>query len=163
MNKYSQFIWRYRSLNSVAETASLNNLRINEPNNSVIFVGHSIVIVHLRCKLKFTYRIWGSHSGGYEEFCFLGYNAILIHHWPTPWLLLLFSFIILYTVSRTPWARDQLVARPLPTHRITQTQNKCTQTSMPRVGFEPTTPTFERATVYALDSADNRLVAPYWN
>jgi hypothetical protein len=33
----------------------------------------------------------------------------------------------------------------------TQTQNKCTQTSMPRVGFEPTTPVFERArAVHAL-------------
>jgi hypothetical protein len=29
-----------------------------------------------------------------------------------------FSFFILYTVGRTPWAGDQLVARPLPSHRI---------------------------------------------
>jgi hypothetical protein len=36
----------------------------------------------------------------------------------------------------------------------TYTQNKRTQTSMPRVGFEPTIPVFERAmTVQALDSA----------
>jgi hypothetical protein len=21
---------------------------------------------------------WGSHSGGYEEFCFLGYNAVVV-------------------------------------------------------------------------------------
>jgi hypothetical protein len=21
-------------------------------------------------------KIWGSHSGGYEEFCLLGYNAV---------------------------------------------------------------------------------------
>jgi hypothetical protein len=42
------------------------------------------------------------------------------------------------------------------THRTTQTQNKRTQTSMPRVGFEPTIPVFERAkTVHALDSAAN--------
>jgi hypothetical protein len=42
---------------------------------------------------------------------------------------------------------NQLVARPLPTHRTTQT-------SMPRVGFEPTIPVFERAkTVHALDRA----------
>jgi hypothetical protein len=39
-------------------------------------------------------------------------------------------------------------------HRITQTQNKRRQTSMPRVGFEPTIPVFERTkTVHALDSA----------
>jgi hypothetical protein len=54
----------------------------------------------------------------------------------------------------TPWTVDQPVARPLPTHKITQTQNKGTQTSMPRVGFESTTPMFERAkTVHALDRA----------
>jgi hypothetical protein len=47
---------------------------------------------------------------------------------------------------------DEPVARPLPTHRITQTQNKRTRTSMPKVGFKPTIPVFERAkTVHALD------------
>jgi hypothetical protein len=30
-----------------------------------------------------------------------------------------FSFLILYTVGRTPWTGDQPVARPLPTHRTT--------------------------------------------
>jgi hypothetical protein len=54
-------------------------------------------------------------------------------------------------VGRTPWSGDQPVARPLPTHRITQIQNKRTQTSMNRVGLEPTIPVFERAkTVHAL-------------
>jgi hypothetical protein len=47
---------------------------------------------------------------------------------------------------------DQHVARPLPTHGTTQTQNKRAQTSMPRVGFEPTIPAFERTKiVHALD------------
>jgi hypothetical protein len=64
-----------------------------------------------------------------------------------------FSFlIILYTVGRTPWTGDPLVARQLPTHRTTQTPIKRTQTPMPRVGFEPTIPVFERAKmVHALD------------
>jgi hypothetical protein len=35
---------------------------------------------------------------------------------------LFFSFLILYTIGRTPWTGDQPVARPLPTHRTTQTQ-----------------------------------------
>jgi hypothetical protein len=49
---------------------------------------------------------------------------------------------------------DQPVPRLLPTRRTTQTQNKLTQTSMPRVGFEPAIPVFERAkTVHALDRA----------
>jgi hypothetical protein len=33
-----------------------------------------------------------------------------------------FSFLILYTVGGTPWTGNQPVARPLPTHRTTQTQ-----------------------------------------
>jgi hypothetical protein len=40
-----------------------------------------------------------------------------------------FTFLILYTVGRTPWTRDQPVARPLPTYRTTQTQNKRIPTS----------------------------------
>jgi hypothetical protein len=65
-----------------------------------------------------------------------------------------FSFVILYTVGRTPWTGDQPVARPLPTHRTAQAQNKRTQTSMPRVEFEPTIPVFERTkTVHASDRA----------
>jgi hypothetical protein len=51
-----------------------------------------------------------------------------IHQWLySPFLgpgLFFSSVIFFYTVGRTPWASDQLVARPLPTHRTTQTQNK---------------------------------------
>jgi hypothetical protein len=65
-----------------------------------------------------------------------------------------FSFVILYTVGRTPWTGDQPVARPLPKHRTTQTQNKRTQTTIPRMGFEPTTIEFEQAkTGHTLDRA----------
>jgi hypothetical protein len=56
-----------------------------------------------------------------------------------------FSLLIYYTVGRTPWTGDQPVARPLPTHRTTQTKNKSTQTSMPPVGFESTISMLERA------------------
>jgi hypothetical protein len=63
-----------------------------------------------------------------------------------------FIFLILYTVGRTIWTGDQPVARLLPTNRTTQTQNKSTQTPIPRVGFKPTMPPFERAKkVHALD------------
>jgi hypothetical protein len=64
------------------------------------------------------------------------------------------SFLIFYTVGRTPWTGDQPFARPLPVHRTAQTQNKRTQISMPEVGFELINPVFERAkTVHALDRA----------
>jgi hypothetical protein len=70
------------------------------------------------------------------------------------WALGAFQFMDKYTVGRTPCTGDQLVARPLPIHRTTQLQNKRIQTSMPRLGFESTTPVFERAkTVHALDHA----------
>jgi hypothetical protein len=69
-----------------------------------------------------------------------------------PWTL--FQFLNLYTVGRTHRTSDQTVARPLPTHRTTQAENKSTETSMPRVGFEPMIPVFERTkTVHALDRA----------
>jgi hypothetical protein len=70
-----------------------------------------------------------------------------------PWPLLR-SRNLFYTLGRTPWTGDQRVARPLPTRRTIQTQNKRTQTSLPRVEFEPTIPPFMRAkTVHALDRA----------
>jgi hypothetical protein len=63
-----------------------------------------------------------------------------------------FSFSVLYTVGRTTWTGDQPVTRSLPTHRTTH--NKHTQTSMLRVGFEPTTSVLERTkTVHVLDGA----------
>jgi hypothetical protein len=65
-----------------------------------------------------------------------------------------FSFLVFYTVGRTPWTEDQPVAKPLSANRTTQTQNKRTETFMPRVGFEPTIPALERAkTVHALHRA----------
>jgi hypothetical protein len=80
--------------------------------------------------------------------CFFLYGSIAL------WTLAFFSFLILYRVGRTPWTGDQPLVRKLPTHRTTQTQNKRTQTSMHRVGFEPKTSVFERAkTVHALDRA----------
>jgi hypothetical protein len=69
-----------------------------------------------------------------------------------PWPL--FNFLILYTVGTTPWTGNQPVAMSLPIDSIIQTQNKRTQTSMPRVGFETTIPTFElEKTFHALDRA----------
>jgi hypothetical protein len=69
-------------------------------------------------------------------------------HW------LFFQVSNLYTVGRTPWTEDQLVARPLPAHRTTQRQNKRTHTSMPRVGFRAMIPVFELAkTLHGLDRA----------
>jgi hypothetical protein len=62
--------------------------------------------------------------------CFSVYSFIhsFIHQWLYSRLLGpgVFSFIIFFTQSRSPWTSDQPVARPLPTERTTQTQNKST-------------------------------------
>jgi hypothetical protein len=102
-------------------------------------------------------------------------HAVILIHNQKPWRCTSHSFIhsfingstalcwalastsvcnLSYTVGRTPWASDQRVARPLPTHRTTQTQNKRIHTFMPWVGSESTIPVFERAkTVHAFDRA----------
>jgi hypothetical protein len=62
-----------------------------------------------------------------------------------------FSFVILQTVSKTPWTSDHPVARPLPTQ---DNRINVVKTSVPRVGLEATTPAFERAkTVHTADRA----------
>jgi hypothetical protein len=72
------------------------------------------------------------------------------------------SFVILYTIGRTPWTGDQPITRSLPTHRTTQTQNKRTQTSMPWLGFKPTIPAFERSKIaHALDRAAAVMYVKY--
>jgi hypothetical protein len=94
--------------------------------------------------------------------CFL---TLLLFYGSTALLLDLgrfFSFLILYRIGRTPWTGDQPVARLLPTHRTTQTQNKRAQTSTPRVGFEPTIPVFEGAkTVHASECAAT-VIGIFW-
>jgi hypothetical protein len=55
------------------------------------------------------------------------------------------GFLILYTIVSTPWTWDQPVARALLSHRTIQKQIKHTQTTLPRVGFDPTIPTSGRA------------------
>jgi hypothetical protein len=56
----------------------------------------------------------------------------------------LFTFLI-YTQSVGPLGRGISPSQSRYLHRTAQTQNKRTQTSMRRVGFEPTIPVFERA------------------
>jgi hypothetical protein len=71
------------------------------------------------------------------------------------WALAVFSVsCIFYAVGRTPCTGDRPVARPLPTHKTTQTYNTHAQTSMPQVEFEPTIPAFEETdTVHTLEGA----------
>jgi hypothetical protein len=65
-----------------------------------------------------------------------------------PWPL--FVFLNLYTFGGTLWKGDQPIARPLPTHRTTQTQNKRRQTTA-LSGIRTHNPAFQHAeTVHAL-------------
>jgi hypothetical protein len=75
--------------------------------------------------------------------------ASFIHQWLCSPLLgpgHSFTFVILYTVGRTPWTGNRPVARPLPTHRTAQTQNKRRHSCLKWDSnpFEPTIPAFER-------------------
>jgi hypothetical protein len=53
------------------------------------------------------------------------HSSMILQPFVGPWLLLKFRNLF-YTDGRTPWTSDRPVARPLPTHRTTQTQNKRT-------------------------------------
>jgi hypothetical protein len=96
------------------------------------------------------YQPWGSASLLSNEFI---HSTMVLQPFVGPWPLLQFRNLF-YRDGRTPWPSDQPVARSLPVHRTTKTQNKRPHTSMPWVGFEPTIPAFEGAkTVHALDRA----------
>jgi hypothetical protein len=41
-----------------------------------LYVTYDTSVTHVSSKFQFIYRISGSHSGGYEEHCLLGYNAV---------------------------------------------------------------------------------------
>jgi hypothetical protein len=97
---------------------------------------------------KLNFSITSHNVTSQETILFYYGSTALVAPWP------LFRFLNLYTVGRTPWTGDQAVARPLSTHRTTQTQNKHTHTFMTPVGFEPTIPMLELAkSVHALDRA----------
>jgi hypothetical protein len=74
-----------------------------------------------------------------------------------------FGFVILYTVGRTPWTGDQPVARPLPTRRTTETQNKCTQTSMLEWDSNPRPPVFKRTKTVDCDLILTNSTKNAWN
>jgi hypothetical protein len=66
------------------------------------------------------------------QFCWTLYSPVVIKctacfFWlalQSLWALASFQFPDLFTIGKTPWTSDQLVARPLPKYRTTQTQNK---------------------------------------
>jgi hypothetical protein len=71
------------------------------------------------------------------------------------WALVAFHLPDLFTIGRTPWKSDQLVARPLPKYRTAETQqNTYTPNIHALSGFELTITASGRAkTVHALDCA----------
>jgi hypothetical protein len=89
----------------------------------------------------FVFHIWDVSSPSGKRYSCLIFS--FIHQWLYSPLLgpgLCFSFVILYTVGRTPWTGDQPVTRPLPTHRTVQTKNKRTQTSNASSGIRTHVP-----------------------
>jgi hypothetical protein len=70
-----------------------------------------------------------------------------------PWpISMKLQFSRSWTVDRTPWAGDQLVARPLPVYNHRKTHTRTLKHPCPGWGLEPTIPASEREkTVHALD------------
>jgi hypothetical protein len=56
------------------------------------------------------------------SFFFFFFTLLLWLYSPLLGLGLFFSFLILYTVGRTPWTGNQPVARPIPTQNNTNTE-----------------------------------------
>jgi hypothetical protein len=78
----------------------------------------SVIVTFLHC-LRFTKTTCSCFVEACWGMLFLFLFASTLEHRAD----LLVSLII-STEGRTPWKGDQLVARPLPKHRTTQTQNK---------------------------------------
>jgi hypothetical protein len=77
------------------------------------------------------------------------------------WALVAFSVSWSYTQPAGLLGRGiSPSARPLPTHRTTQTQNKRTQTSAPWVWFDPTIPASEGTKTFMPETARPLWSAP---
>jgi hypothetical protein len=74
---------------------------------------------------------WAAERLAASQAALSSMELVIVHQWFYSTLLgpdLFFSFVIFfYRDVRTPWTSDQPVTRPLPTHRILQTQIKRTQ------------------------------------
>jgi hypothetical protein len=100
----------------------------------------------LECSVRKVHRNYEGTEliGQYQILSFL--NTVMFLHFVSLLLLWIYSpllglgrfsrFFILYTVGKTPWTRDQPVARPLPTHRTTQIQNKLAQYRHPYLEWD---------------------------
>jgi hypothetical protein len=76
-----------------------------------------------KCLLSFTSKSSPSH---FQIKCQIFFFSLALQ---PPWALSsAFSFMIIFTGA---WTSDQLIARPLPEHSTTQTQNKHTHTNHP--------------------------------
>jgi hypothetical protein len=108
--------WVQGLLTFYETTYSQIQLRQTLPASDVVtnLIRFQWVFTQLKqCSL--TYEIGERHTNVIQD-------SLLLLLWLYSPLLSLgrfFSFLIPYTVGRTPWTGDQPVARPLPTHRTT--------------------------------------------
>jgi hypothetical protein len=65
----------------------------------------------------------------YKHLLIFIHSSMSLQPFVGPWPLLQFRNLF-YTDGRIPWTSDQSIARPLPTHRTTQTQNERTHTDI---------------------------------
>jgi hypothetical protein len=92
--------------------------RASEKKNHKSIIGFQLFII---CLLSSTFEI-DLFRVGTSAFLTLFFLSLALQ---SPWALAsAFLFHDHFTDGRTTWTSDQLVARPLPKHRTTQTQNK---------------------------------------
>jgi hypothetical protein len=115
-------------------------------------VSHLLLCNYKRCSCKILSRVVKVLRGRCLQRCSLWlaptfihsfihsfiHPSMVLHPFVGPWPLLQFRNHF-YTDGRIPCTSKQPVTRRLPKLRTTHTQ-----TSLPRVGFEPTIPAFEQ-------------------
>jgi hypothetical protein len=101
---------RLDSTNIPSSTAVRDQLSLPHQKNPIIYIQECS-----KLSLILTKKQVHCQTQTHRSICLWLYSPFV-----RPWSL--FHFLNIYTVGRAPWTRDQPVARPLATHRTTQTE-----------------------------------------
>jgi hypothetical protein len=118
----STLMWRpyMCSMTTCNTTATLHSLQyiyttIKWDPSSIKFCKRKSALIN-----KWSYKTTRTKQGLSFIHSFI-HSPMALQPFVRPWFLLQFLNLFFYTDGRTPWTRDQPVARPLPTRKTTQT------------------------------------------